>query len=49
MVRVVTQDLEVVRNLVRLHLLDGSMNADHIAAEVCDILRDLGLTRVSEK
>lgn len=48
MVTVVTLDLDVVQNLVRLHPLDRSMNANHIAAEVCDYLRDLGLPRVSK-
>lgn len=47
MVRICTEDLVIVQNLIRLHLLEGSMNADNIAVEVSDAIQDkAGLERV---
>lgn len=36
MARIVTEDLVVVQNLIHLHLLESSMNSNHIAAEITD-------------
>lgn len=46
-VRVVKDDLTIVQNLVRLHLLEKSMCNNHIAAELMDSLSTWsGLERV---
>ncbi|CAN0015998.1 unnamed protein product, partial [Ectocarpus sp. 8 AP-2014] len=38
MARIVTEDLVVVQNLIHLHLLECSMNSNHIAAEITDAI-----------
>lgn len=50
MVRTVDKDLNVVQNLVRLHLLEKSMDHKNIAVEVGDTLeKTMKLSRVCTK